>query len=124
MDDLPEDDSIFMNLSNRTNDLSSDALIEDLSFEVAGTSTPKNKSKSRNDPAVSSRRSPRLAPSSTQSSPQQVCDESPASKNVSPRKKGKTETRLNCPRCSSTLANKRTLDLHLRWHVMKGMYHQ
>ncbi|XP_034236291.1 uncharacterized protein LOC117642325 [Thrips palmi] len=187
---LPEDDSMFNDLSARA-DISSDALVEDDSFnefadDAQGpTSTPSSRARARlPGNAGSPRRSARLASpgrsptaESTTNSPRRSArlaspSGSPNAGPSSPRRsarlasprgspkagpstqsqknsarpstssslpapplpqrtsqqtKGKGKkaqpkpSRMKCPKCPPTLSNKKTLDAHLRGHLMSGV---
>ncbi|KAK3924506.1 Protein Wiz [Frankliniella fusca] len=126
---LSKNDSVF-NLSSRTDNVSSDALVEDLSFieDDPGSPVPQNSStpgkpaELRQSPRLRARALARAAspvPAST-SQPTPQLAQSRAIRAKAKRSAPKTG-RLKCPKCPSDFANKKTLDTHLRTHVLKGV---
>ena len=103
---------MFLNLSDRSDNVSSDALVEDSFSEVLGQARgPESGGVLTSTPGKGGGRTPAFdVPTASPVPPVSRCASA----------KGAASGRLRCPKCTSTLANKRTLEAHFRGHVMKN----
>ncbi|KAK3922780.1 Undecaprenyl-diphosphatase [Frankliniella fusca] len=111
---LDEQDSVF-DLSNRVDNVSSDALLDtsrEESFHEFVPPSPGGVS----TPMSNLRRSSR-----TRNVQNTNVVESSSTQRKNPRQSKSQAGRLKCPKCPNSFANKKTLDSHLRGHLMTGV---